>query len=332
MMATLRAFANSLLDIRCSRQDAPCSADSTRTRLHKKSDRHPSRAATALLWRACRRLGAQSSPSPSDKVVIDMKVFPLIGLLVITCVAGAAISAPSVTRNERLVKAIDLQGFFHTAHPWQLKIYQPVGADAPYGNRPVRVCFAGPMDAARPHTDCTALFGKVVRTDGVGYPLQTLDAVVLQQLPGPADSATRPSLVLRATYGGGGAGELKDLLVWTDTSADHQGRFNRIFRSEVSEAGEQQFVTHGPLAGTFVALDQVATGNEANMESPIHYRMAVYAPVSAGYVEVLGLLSEQRYPSNHTRDGLPDAVTTLTPEISHALKAVYPNGLAALAK
>ena len=89
-------------------------------------------------------------------------------------------------------------------------------------------------------------------------------------------------------------------------------------------------MTRGPLAGAFVQVDQVYEGNEANMQLPVHYEMTIYKPTPLGYVKVLSMLSEKRYPSNHTRDGLPDAITTLTPTMSRALKAVYPNGTSVL--
>ena len=58
--------------------------------------------------------------------------------------------------------------------------------------------------------------------------------------------------------------------------------------------------------------------------------MAVYEPVPLGYVKVLSMLSENRYPTNHTRDGLSDAIATLMPGMSRALMAVYPDGVSVL--
>jgi len=257
-----------------------------------------------------------------------MKKVLLVAALSLSCFAGAVLSAIPKAPKERLVKAIDLQPFFHTAHPWQVKIYQPVGENAEFGNRPVRVCFV--KQGAKPYTDCTALFGGVPQSDGRVLPLQTLDRADMEMLPSLDGGPGRPSLVVRATFAGGGAGELKGLYVWTDISSAHQGLFAQTFQSVISQAGDQRFLKKGPLAGAFVAIDQVHEGNEANMESPVRYQMSIYEPAPLGYVKVLSMLSEHRYPSNHTRDGLTDAIATLTPAMSRALKAVYPDGVAVL--
>ncbi len=103
----------------------------------------------------------------------------------------------------------------------------------------------------------------------------------------------------------------------------------QTFKSVISQAGDQKFVSEGPLAGAFVSIDQVYEG-EANMESPMRYQMNIYEPAPLGYVKVLSMLSENRYPSNHTRDGLSDAIATLMPAMSRALRAVYPDGVSAL--
>lgn len=251
--------------------------------------------------------------------------------MALVCYVGAAASATAVAPKGRLVKDIQIQAFFHTAHPWQLKIYQPDGQDAEFGKRPVRVCFVpAPLDGRNLHTDCTALFGAASLSDGRMSPLQTLDSAKLEMLPGGAGRTGQAALVIRATFAGGGPGQLEGVYVWTDTSSDHQGSFTRTFSSVISQAGEQKFVTRGPLAGAFVAVDQVYEGDEANMESPVRYRMTIYEPVPLGYMKVLSMLSEKRYPSNHTGDGLPDPIATLTPIMSQALKAVYPEGVSVL--
>jgi hypothetical protein len=259
-----------------------------------------------------------------------MKTIPLIGVLAMVCYASSALSGTGGTAQEHLVKDMPLQSFFHTLHPWRLKIYQSIGQDAEMGDNPVRVCFVGPMDAKAPEVQCTALVdGSFPK--GQPVPLQTLDSVDLDLLPSSGDPSGRPSIVVRATFSGGGPGQLKGLFVWTDTSTDHrQGQFMQTFKSVISQAGEQQFLKQGLLAGTFVAVDQVYEGNEPNMESPVRYNMTIYEPAPLGYVEVLSTISKKRYPSNHTGDGLPDAIGTLTPEMSWALKAVYPTGVSEL--
>lgn len=259
-----------------------------------------------------------------------MRTIFSIGALALACFAGAAASTTPQAPREHLVKRIELQAFFHLSHPGQVNIYQPAGQDEEPGNRPVRVCFVKQQDAPSPHTNCTALYGGASLPDGRVLPLQTLDSADLEMLPSPDGGPGRPSLVICATFAGGGPGELKGLYVWTDTSTSHQGWFMQTFKSVISQAGDQKFVEKGPLAGAFVAIDQVYEGDEANMESPVRYQMAIYEPAPLGYVKVLSMLSEKRYPSNHTRDGLSDAIATLMPAMSRALKAVYPDGVSAL--
>lgn len=262
-----------------------------------------------------------------------MKTGAAFGVLVLMCFTAAATCKTVTAPTERLVEDVSLQALFHTAQPWQLKIYQPISPEGPFGTRPVRVCFVGPSGARDLKNACTALFGGTPSAeDGRSVPVQTLDSAKLEMLPGANGAASRPAVVIRATFAGGGAGELKDVYVWSDTSLDHAGSFTQTFKSEVSQAGDQRFVTHGPLAGTFVEVEQVYEGNESNMEVPVHYAMTVYRPAPLGYVKVLSILSEKRYPSNHTRDGLRDAIKVLTPIISRALKAVYPQGMSALTR
>ena len=115
------------------------------------------------------------------------------------------------------------------------------------------------------------------------------------------------------------------------TKLDHQvNDFLLTFHSAVGQAGEQEFVTQGPLTGAFVKVDQVYMGDEANLKSPAHYRMTIFEPVRFGYVNVLSVLSEKRYFSNPTGDGLPGAIATLMPEVSRALKAIQPHGVSAV--
>jgi hypothetical protein len=144
-----------------------------------------------------------------------MKTIPLIGVLAMVFYASSALSGTGVAAQERLVKDMSLQPFFHSHHPWQLKIYQPTGQDAEMGDNPVRVCFVGPMDAKAPEVQCTALVGGSF-PNGQPVPLQTLDSVELAMLPSSADTAGRPSIVVRATFSGGGAGQLKGLFGTSD--------------------------------------------------------------------------------------------------------------------
>lgn len=259
-----------------------------------------------------------------------MRAIRLIGMLALMCMAGTTVAGTTEAPKGRLVKAIELQAFFQTSQPWQVKIYEPTGPNAEFGHQPVRVCFMKQQGAASTHADCTALFGGAALPDGTVLPLQTFDSAELELLPSPEGGPGRPCLVVRATFSGGGPGLLKGLFVWSDTSHAHQGQFTQTFKSVVTQAGEQKFVRKGPLAGAFVELEQVYEGDEANMESPARYQMTIYEPAPLGYMKVLSVLSEKRYPSNHTRDGLADAIATLTPAMSRALKAVYPHGVSAL--
>ncbi|MGY3039836.1 hypothetical protein ACVWWQ_001459 [Rhodanobacter sp. TND4EL1] len=259
-----------------------------------------------------------------------MRTIRLVGVLALLCLAGAAVSGTTEAPKERLVKSIELQAFFHTAHPWQARIYEPAGQSAEFGHRPMRACFVKQQGAVGTHAECMALFSDAALPDGTVLPLQNFDSADLEVLPSPDGGPGRPSLVVRASFSGGGPGRLNGLFVWTDTSRDHQGQFTQTFKSVVSQAGEQKFVRKGPLAGAFVEFEQVYEGDEANMESPVRYQMAIYEPAPLGYVKVLSVLSEKRYPSNHTRDGLPNAIATLTPAMSRVLKAVYPQGVSAL--
>lgn len=259
-----------------------------------------------------------------------MRITALIVGLALAFSTGIALCATAGAPKGHLLKDIELQSFFHTPDRWQVKIYEPAGQNAEFRNQPVRVCFVKEQDINDPASACAALFGGAAQPDGTGLPLQTLDSAYLQMLPAPDGGPGRPSLVVRATFAGGGPGELKGLYVWTDSAANHGGSFDQTFSSVISQAGDQQFVHKGLLAGAFVSIDQVHEGNEPDMESPVRYQMTVYEPAPLGYVKVLSMLSKKRYPSNHTRDGLSHAIDTLTPALSRALKAVYPEGVAEL--
>jgi hypothetical protein len=252
-----------------------------------------------------------------------MKLLKALGALIALGTAfGCLADAPS----DVLVKDIQLQSFFHTRQPWEVKIYQPTGEDADTGNNPARACFVGPNHAP----DCIPLLGSdpMPEAGPASYPLQTLARAELKMLPTSPSSPKRPALVIEATFSGGGSGILRTMFVWTDLGPSQKNDvFTLSFRSTIGNAGQQEFVSSGLLAGYFVMVDQTSMGDEANEETPKHYVMNVYAPATLGYTQVLSILSKDRYPSNHTGDGLPDALQVLTPEIARALNGAYPNGM-----
>lgn len=260
-----------------------------------------------------------------------MKKITIFVALSLACVMGAAFAAAPKPPKERLAKSIELQAFFHTPQPWRVDIFQPEDTSDWVGNWPVRVCLIGPPDTRGSHshyTSCTALYGDKPLSSGKMPPLQTLDSAGLEELPGPGRATSRPALVIRATFNGGGPGQIHDVRIWN--YLPDIGGFMPTFKSETSQAGQQEFVKTGPLAGAFVKVDQVYEGNEANMISPVRYEMEIYEPTPLGYTRVLTFLSEKRHPSNHAGGGIPNPIATLTPIMVKALKAVYPNGVLAL--
>lgn len=240
---------------------------------------------------------------------------------------------PSTAPEYRLVKNISLQTFFHTAKPWKLEIYEPItpaDESAPVWY-PVEVCIFGPDDP-QPPAGCQPLVSGEALPNGLLYPMQEFDSATLKMLPGPPGKRARPSLVVRASYVSGVAGALNGVYVWNDTprlgidKRNFDGFF-LTFSSVVDQTGQQEFVKQGPLAGSFVSVGQIMEGDETNLESPRYYEIDVYYPASFGYVKVLGLLSQEHYPSNNTGGGLRNAIDVLTPEISRALNSVYPSGV-----
>ncbi len=252
---------------------------------------------------------------------------PLGGLLMI-CLASAAVASAVATTaaqpTERLVKDVPLQPFFHSSHAWQLKVYQVVdpviGWDGGVSVPPIRVCFVQPPIPKEASTICAPLSVE-------GWSYQKLDSVRLRMLPGSDGKVDRPSLVIRATARTGRAGEdqLHGVFVWTHFA----GAFGLTFDSAVGTSGEQEFVEKGPLSGAFVTVNQVSEGDEPTKVAPRHYQMTVYEPVSFGYIKVLSILSEKRYPSDELGDGIQgvSAIMLLTPNTVRALKAVYPDGV-----
>lgn len=233
------------------------------------------------------------------------------------CPVGASAGpVPPTTPAEKLVQDLPLQGYFHTARAWRLKIYAGTGGfdlgrsgEAP----PVRICFES---STSPHdTPSTCWSGA----------FQRLDSVRLSPVPGPDGRVGRRMVVIRLTGQVGPTihGTTHGLVAWEH---DRPLGFDLAVKSTVSFAGVQKFVTTGPLAGAFVSVDEVGEGDEPTAASPRHYRMSVYEPVRFGYLKVLGVISKHRYPSP-LLEGIPHPIATLTPEIASDLDAVYPRGV-----
>lgn len=250
---------------------------------------------------------------------------PIVALALLS-LSGVAAVVEAKPPDEHLVKDIPLQAFFHASHPWQAKIYQSNGKDADTGNLPVRVCLVGSLGNPKPYDACTSLYGGA-SVDGRAFPMQSFRDASLRILSGP-DGTQRPALVVRATFSGGGSGWLQGVYVWNYDS--RLGIFQKTFVSVAGGGGQQEFVTKGSLAGAFVRVDQVYEGDEPNMAAPTRYEMTIYEPAPMGYVKVLSVLTAERYPNYRTERNLPDPIATLTPIMSRALKAVYPEGVAAL--
>src|ERR1700733_8220523 len=98
-----------------------------------------------------------------------MKPLKALGALI---ALGTAFGCLADTLSDVLVKDIQIQSFFHTRQPWEVKIYQPTGEDADTGKNPVRVCFVVPNQAP----DCVPLLGSdpMPKAGPASYPLQTL--------------------------------------------------------------------------------------------------------------------------------------------------------------
>lgn len=230
-----------------------------------------------------------------------------------------AFAAHSTQPTERLIKDIPLQSFFHSARPWRLKIYERTSApsDIPDGARLMQVCFSLSPTVDQSSPQCHA------------YKAYESDIATLSMLRGPDGKADRPAVVIRNTWslGGGTIWSLrKELTVWTHPVRDSQ--FWLVFHSIMEYYDIQEYLSSGPLAGSFVEMGQVDEGDEPNMAAPRHYSITVYEPSKIGYIEVINFLSKKRYPRPWP---VKDPVVSLTPEIVRALKAVYPNGVYASA-
>lgn len=238
-------------------------------------------------------------------------------------IAEAAAQAPPTQPVEKLVKDIPLQGYFHTLHAWRLKIYEEPNGPSITSNGealPVRVCFVFPPSPNESPPSCWS------------GAFQKLDSVRLRLAPGPNGRVDRPLVVIRLTGQIGPTihGTTHGIVAWEH---DRIVGFNIAIKSIVSFSGDQKFVTKGPLAGSFINVDECGEGNERTLSSPQHYRMSVYKPVRFGYLKVLSVLSKNRYPSP-LRDAIPNPINpiaTLTPEIVSDMNAVYPRGVYARA-
>ncbi|MEO8777568.1 MAG: hypothetical protein ABI389_02745 [Rhodanobacter sp.] len=265
-----------------------------------------------------------------------MKTVSIVVAFALLGVAAAALCAPPSPTEDRLVKTMALQAFFHAPHPWQLAIYEPRGDDFLVG-RPVRACFTGPqLNHPGAGTHCSELYENGSVQGVPRYPCQRFQSAKLEMLPGPSGTPPRPSLVVRARYVSGTNGELRCTFVWNfdnpstrkKTFPNNPGYFIRMFQSDTNQTGQQEFMKRGPLAGAFIRVGQVWQPGpaESSLESPMRFEIDVYEPAKFGYLKVLSFLSKDRYASNNSDRGTPDPISVLTPEIERALKAVYPDG------
>lgn len=237
-------------------------------------------------------------------------------LFSIAPLAGQAHVAAGHADAYALVKRVNLQPFFDTAEPWQLRVYRPVATDSDrIVLEPLRVCFVDTALAADKGTACHLLH------DG-----NELTSVQLTRLPAPQAGAPRAAIVMRVARNGGlAAASGSAFYVWDFDRAAHA--FEVGLESAVSFAGAQAFVRHGPLSGLFISADAVYEGDEPNMNTPTRYRIRVYAPSARGYRQVLSFLTAKRYPNVRSDHALPDPVAALSPEIVSALDRIYPHGV-----
>ncbi|HEX7326786.1 MAG TPA: hypothetical protein VF292_15770 [Rhodanobacteraceae bacterium] len=259
-------------------------------------------------------------------------------LLLLPWLAGTALATAPTLPKDQVVKTMALQAFFHAPLAWKLTVYQPVPKYGLPSRHPVRACFTRPpTDGGESYTSCSNLYAPGY-VQGFGrYPCQRFDRATLEMLPGLRGVASRPSLVIRAHYASGSIGRLDCLFVWTFDAPrkKHPGQvgwFSKAFESDTDQTGQQEFIEKGPLAGTFVSVDQLwqLSPAEPNIESPMRFSIEVDAPNTYGYMKVLAFMTRKRYPNRISNRGTPNPIATLTPEIAHALRAIYPNGVASL--
>ena len=224
---------------------------------------------------------------------------------------------------------MELGPAFRTAGPWRLEAYQPPD---PTGDAPARLCFTGPDATGAAEPDCTDLTATV---EGVSviYPLQTIDSIEVGRIPTRSAGGSEPALLVHASFSGGGSGSLRKLFVWTyeryaGTAPGHGagGFFLDVFSSVVGDGGEQRFILSGPLAGSFIATDQVYIAGPT-LADPQPYAIRVYRRAQPGFVELLGMLTATAYPTIRGGEPLAHPIDAELPLIIRALAAVYPRGL-----
>lgn len=238
--------------------------------------------------------------------------FMAVIALTLLCYAGAAVAQSASRPKLEPINDLQLQAFFHTPQPWQVKIH-PMGVGANgVGTSNIRVCFVGPT------TGC-----QTIARDG----FSSLNSVKFKMLAGPRRGTQRPVLVIRTTHSAGTWNStFHDVDVWTFVRFGGPrpgGSFVQIFHNACFSDGEQEFVKSGLLAGAFVSVWRPFTVN-----APVRYRIEAYEPTPSAYIRVLSLLSAKRYPSINTNlGGKPaDQISVLMPQIVGVMRAAYPGG------
>ena len=248
-----------------------------------------------------------------------------LGLMVAVTAAGAEETA----LGRRVVKEMELGPAFHTNGNWHLAATEP---DEAAGDEAAQLCLTGPSAAdGHPQEDCTALTATV---EGVSliYKLQTIDSITVAPIPTGRAGQTEPALMVRASFSGGGSGTLSKLSVWTYTrvtgtplNAGPNGFFMEVFSAVTDDGGEQRMVLAGPLAGYLIVTDQFYTSGPT-MADPQPYSVRVYRRASPGFVKVLELLTDRKYPTIRGGEPLAHPIDVELPLIRRALAAVYPRG------
>jgi hypothetical protein len=229
--------------------------------------------------------------------------------LALLCCTGASIAQSVSASKLKPIDGLQLQAFFHTPYSWQVKVYPPRESASGFTTSDIRVCFIGPT------TDC-----QTIAHDA----FSSLTSVKLEMLADPRRVTQRPTLVIRATHSAGSANStFNDIYVWAFIKyrgSKSGGSFIQIFHYP-GFGGEQEFMKKGPLAGAFVSVWQPFTPN-----LPVRYRIEVYEPAPDAYIQILSLLSAERYPSINWGGEPADPISVLMPQIVKAMRAIYPGG------
>ena len=232
----------------------------------------------------------------------------------------------------RLVKEMEFGPAFRTVGSWHLAVYEPEPtADGDPPDAAAQLCLTGPNDGGAVTTDCTALTATVTGV-GTTYKLQIVDSVTVAPIPTAASNRSEPTLLVCASFSGGGSGTLTKLFVWTYNRVDATpfnhgpgGFFMEVLSSVVANGGEQRFVSSGPLAGCFVSAEQVfLSGPTMTDTQPFHIR--VFRRAGVGLVPMLGLLTARAYPTIRGGNLPTDPVEREMPRLRRALAALYPRG------